>query len=132
MKHIIYTIFLISLLISCEGKEPEVNDPAWRIESLKIADSMCNIFRKCSADSFKPLKPELKNFAVSRMFPANCIENHKKSRVYLLKGYPPEIIKANATDCFAQMQKMTCEQIKNHALDKTPSCVIMNQIQLKK
>ena len=129
MKRTLLFILLILTFVECKKKEPKTNDPAWKIESVKIAESLCSQMKKCSEGKLENLNDSLKSYSESRMFTANCIGLHKKSRVYHLQKYSPELIKSVTRQCFSESQKLSCTEIIGGRLDLLESCVKMRKIQ---
>ncbi|MCB1192594.1 MAG: hypothetical protein H7A23_04915 [Leptospiraceae bacterium] len=128
------TIFLFIILLCgvlhCSPKEKGISDPKWRDESQKIASDICRKLQDCSKELVQKLKPSLKSYTLSNLRPENCAEKNKKSRIYLLKGYDPELIKSNVRKCHTTLAGITCQDIANGALQKTKTCVIMKKMQL--
>ncbi len=131
MKKIFITLLISFFAISqCKKvKEPEFNDPEWRKESMEIANGICLKLESCAEQEFSKIKISLQNYAKSEMKPEKCAEKNKKSRVYLLKGNDPVLIKQVTRDCYSQIQKLSCEEIKSGGISKDESCKKMGKIQ---
>ena len=132
-KFFFTSFFVLSVMIlsnSCsQKKEKEVKDDAWRGESQKIAAEICSKFQGCSEEIFKNIKPSLKKYAESELRSDRCTEKNKKSRVFLLKGYGPELIKRTVRSCFESFQKLSCAELQSNGLSKIETCQMMEKIQ---
>ena len=125
-------LFIISLFVlsNCKkGKEPEFNDPDWRKESLEISYNICQKLESCIQDDFTKIKKSLQNYAKSEVKPEKCSEKNKKSRVYLLKGNDPSLIKQVVRECYSQIQKFSCEEIKSGSIKSDSTCEKMRKFQ---
>lgn len=128
----IYILTLVALLgfPNCkEKKEKEFNDPDWRKESMDIAQDICNKLASCVKNDFSTLKKGIQTYAQGELKPERCAEKNKKSKVYLLKGNDPNLIKEIARDCYSQIKKFTCEEITNGSINKSEACRKMKDIQ---
>ena len=110
-------------------KESEINDPEWRKESLEISYNICLKLESCVQDDFSKIKKGLQNYAKSEIKPEKCNEKNKKSRVYLLKGTDPAKIKEVTRECFSELQKLTCEEIRSGSINKIIPCEAMKKVQ---
>ena len=125
-------LFIISLFVlsNCKKvKEPEFNDPDWRKESLEISYNICQKLESCIQDDFTKIKKSLQNYAKSEVKPEKCSEKNKKSRVYLLKGNDPSLIKQVVRECYSQIQKFSCEEIKSGSIKSDSTCEKMRKFQ---
>jgi hypothetical protein len=125
-------LFIISLFVlsNCKKvKEPEFNDPDWRKESLEISYNICQKLESCIQDDFTKIKKSLQNYAKSEVKPEKCSEKNKKSRVYLLKGNDPSLIKQVVRECYSQIQKFSCEEIKSGSIKSDSTCEKMRNFQ---
>jgi len=125
VKKTVFALFIITLA-GCK-KEKAVKDPAWQAEALKMGTAICETMNRCAKMNLNDSKPELKTFALQKSATASCQEEFKNSRVYLLKKYPPEIIKKSARDCFAKFSTLDCGQIGERLFEK--ECSLMQKIQ---
>ena len=113
-------------------KEKEFNDPEWRKESMEIAQGICSKLESCTRDEFLKLKKSLQNYAAAELMPDKCAEKNKKSKVYLLKGNDPNFIKQVTRECYSQIRKFSCEEIKSGSIKLDNSCEQMRVIQQEK
>lgn len=133
------TKVLLVLLSSCfifsqckKIKEKEFNDPEWRKESLEIAQGICSKLDSCAQGEFLKIKKSLQTYAAAELMPDKCAEKNKKSKVYLLKGNDPNFIKQVTRNCYSQIRKFSCEEIKSGSIKLDSSCEQMRLIQQEK
>lgn len=129
---IFYLIVLVffSAITECKKiKEKEFNDPEWRKESSEIAQGICEKLESCKSDELSKIKKSLQNYAALELKPEKCVDKNKKSRIYLLKGNDPNNIKQVARDCYSQIQKYSCDEIKSGSIKLNNSCEKMRMLQ---
>lgn len=116
-------------LVCKKSKQKEIFDPEWREKYLEISFNTCKKLETCFKDSETKINPKLKNFVKSEFKPENCSEKSKKSKLYLLKVKNPEEAKLAATECFLELEKMSCEDIRKNKLDEVSACKITRLLQ---
>ena len=125
MNKTVFAIVII-MLAGCT-KEKGIKDPAWQTEALEIGTAICETMNRCARTNLDDSKRELKTFALQKSATASCQEEFKNSRVYLLKKYPPEVIKKSARDCFSRFNSLDCGQIGEGLFEE--ECRTMQKIQ---
>lgn len=129
-KFFILIFISIFAFIGCKKvKESEFNDPEWRKESLEISYNICLKLESCVQEDFTKIKKGLQNYAKSEIKPEKCSEKNKRSRVYLLKGNDPALIKQAVKDCYSQIQNFSCEEIRSGSIKGSDACEKMRAIQ---
>ena len=127
MKKIYILVLLLFFISGCKKKIKGINDPVWKMESVQIAGFFCDAMRRCS-ENIK-LDEDKQKLVKTRMYDASCLEIHKKSNVFELKGYDPELIKKTVRECFQQAKNLDCNQIRINGIAKIESCAVMRKIQ---
>jgi len=130
-KNILLFLILTLFVLDCKKhKELELNDPDWRKESLEISYNICEKLESClTQEDLSEIKKDLQNYAKSEVKPEKCNEKTKKSRVYLLKGENPQKIKEIARNCYLEIQKFSCEEIRAGSIKRSIPCEEMKKIQ---
>ena len=130
-KNILLFLTLTLFFFDCKKqKQPEFNDPDWRRESLEISYNICEKLESClTQDDLSKIKKGLQNYAKSEVKPEKCNEKTKKSRAYILTGENPQKIKEVSRNCYLEIQKFSCEEIRAGAIKSSIPCEEMRKIQ---